>query len=57
MTTYLLVAAVAAVIIAGAALAALTRRIHPSLSFKTNWLYFSLLLALITVAVFAITFC
>lgn len=51
---YLVLAWIGASLIGGAALAGLAKRIHSSISFKKNWLYFSVLLALAMGAFFGI---
>ena len=52
---YLIVAWVGASVLGGAALAFLAKRIHKSLSFRKNWLYFSILLAVAMAALFGVS--
>ncbi len=49
---YLAIAWLAGSLIAGAALAGLAKRIHQSLSFTKNWLFFSALMAVAMAALF-----
>jgi hypothetical protein len=53
-TVCLIIAWLAAAVGGGAALAFLTKRIHKSLSFKKNWLFFSALLAIAMAALFGV---
>lgn len=53
-TLVLLAAATAGVLLTGGALALLARRIHPGLQLTRLWLYYSALVALFLIAVFAL---
>jgi hypothetical protein len=44
----------AASIIGGAALAFIATRIHRTISFKKNWLFFSVLLGVVTALIFGV---
>ena len=44
----------AASIVGGAALAFIATRIHPTISFKKNWLFFAVLLGIVTALIFGV---